>query len=236
MKIFRRKKMNIIKTSIKDVLCKNPWESTNASYQSLLPTPQECSMCLKGSSDCLKRRCKEKMRFYNEQQKLRKMQALKQLAELEGSESYSCASPGTWLDNFTLPLRFRTPGSPGSPGPLVNNPQLFSPSTPKIKPPQKCGICVACTLPGPCTVGGFLISFILPHLSGVLDVSEGQLRLSQTSLQGEDKVQQWAAEAAKNAGFETACRVGGVRFSRVCFSRVRFSRYIIGWLDTNSYF
>ena len=45
---------------------------------------------------------------------------------------------------------------------------------------------------------------------GMLDVYEGQLWLSQTSLQGEDEVLQRAAETAENAGSEAAWRVGGV--------------------------
>ena len=48
---------------------------------------QECSLCLKGSSDCLRRRCKEKMRFYNEQQRLRKELAKRQLAAMESGSS-----------------------------------------------------------------------------------------------------------------------------------------------------
>ena len=60
----------------------------------LLKEPcQECSMCLKGSTDCLRRRCKEKMRFYNEQQRLRKELARRQLAALNDSDS-SDSSPG----------------------------------------------------------------------------------------------------------------------------------------------
>ena len=56
---------------------------------------QECSLCLKGSSDCLRRRCKEKMRFYNEQQRLRKELAKRQLAAMESGSSPG--RRGSWL-------------------------------------------------------------------------------------------------------------------------------------------
>ena len=68
----------------------------------LLKDPcQECSMCLKGSSDCLRRRCKEKMRFYNEQQRLRKELARRQLAQLDSDSSDSSA--GWTLAFFSHP-------------------------------------------------------------------------------------------------------------------------------------
>ena len=71
---------------------------------------QECSLCLKGSSDCLRRRCKEKMRFYNEQQRLRKELAKKQL-----DSDLSDSSPGN--DPFSFAKR-KVPGQ--SPNPNVN--------------------------------------------------------------------------------------------------------------------
>ena len=77
----------------------------------LLKEPcQECSMCLKGSTDCLRRRCKEKMRFYNEQQRLRKELAKKQL-----DSDLSDSSPGN--DPFSFAKR-KVPGQ--SPNPNVN--------------------------------------------------------------------------------------------------------------------